>query len=943
MKSLRDREKLIPPKVMTLVTAAAMTLAARESEQVEGFLQGLEVLRDDAEQKGFQRGIRFLNFKTKVIGLLKVRKRRRTLRRSRDTACIFTDPTLSWISLPSLPWLELDDEDDDNLKRAPTIQGFVAIIRDLVNLQAAKQKQTGNHESVDVDSACAEDKYQGADEHDIEMNNITVKEQNEVMDRNAASLKRSRERQDSLPSDMTKRHKPTPQDYANMHIINSISNQAGGEAIRRNASEMAMVIGQGPSLERVHNCDSSSLFSESRFELQDDEPSNVKVQVHRTGRSAYAGSAEKNRVISLSSEGLDAVDTRDGSDGTSNPSTPVIASSGTLTRTQTPVSAPTQDIPSSESRHLKSIKIIRGKVEEMGESFFEVQKVQLLEGLQDLEEKSMPPPEIKPHVDNQDYLNASFGILWKQLHRMPAANFNKYKEELVRPANAARLMRLNYKQRLYAICQVVYLPEELEAANQLDWDRLREAATMCGFLSEVTGPLEEEVDGDWMTEWVEFKMREIRWLKKFFEAQHRYLRPGAFSAERGTKFPWATEILWILTHSHIPMPARKRAPAEAIEAVEPRRRSGRISSTPQKSKYFEDSDGDSDRELPPKKRRVSKKSAAADDDSEDQYQDEPVEEEEDDDDDDDAGEQDSKKEEGEDDDEDEDDEDAPRRVKVLPLEKLRDDGGVEYEDHKVHRNTLLFLKDLKANNKRPWLKSHDGEYRRALKDWDSFVVATTQTLIDVDETIPELPTKDVIFRIHRDIRFSKDPTPYKPHFSAAWSRTGRKGPYACYYIHCEPGGSSFVGGGLWCPEKGHVDKLRRSIDRHPRRWRQALDDPLLKAAFFPTIKRGAGPEAVIKAFVEKNKEYALKKRPMNYEATHRDIALLRLKSYTIGTKIDDKMLCADDAQEKITTIMRALSGFVTFLNNVVMPDPNADESDSEDEDEEEGEDANDED
>lgn len=57
--------------------------------------------------------------------------------------------------------------------------------------------------------------------------------------------------------------------------------------------------------------------------------------------------------------------------------------------------------------------------------------------------------------------------------------------------------------------------------------------------------------------------------------------------------------------------------------------------------------------------------------------------------------------------------------------------------------------------------AHDGEYRRALKDWHSFVEETTMTIIDVDETIPELPVKDVSFRIHRDIRFSKDPTPYK--------------------------------------------------------------------------------------------------------------------------------------------------------------------------------------
>lgn len=124
-----------------------------------------------------------------------------------------------------------------------------------------------------------------------------------------------------------------------------------------------------------------------------------------------------------------------------------------------------------------------------------------------------------------------------------------------------------------------------------------------------------------------------------------------------------------------------------------------------------------------------------------------------------------------------------------------------------------------------------------------------------------MPVKDVIFRIHRDIRFSKDPTPYKPHFSAAWSRTGRKGPYACYYIHCEPG-SSFIGGGLWHPEAQYVQKLRRSIDRHPTRWRRALNDELFKSVFLPAVKPGAGAEAAVKAFVQRNKENALKKKPM---------------------------------------------------------------------------------
>ncbi|KAH0294693.1 hypothetical protein KCU62_g12, partial [Aureobasidium sp. EXF-3399] len=89
---------------------------------------------------------------------------------------------------------------------------------------------------------------------------------------------------------------------------------------------------------------------------------------------------------------------------------------------------------------------------------------------------------------------------------------------------------------------------------------------------------------------------------------------------------------------------------------------------------------------------------------------------------------------------------------------------------------------------------YDADYRSSLKDWNSFVESLTEELTKIDDTVPELPLKDVVFRIYRDIRFSKDPTPYKPYFSAAWlvhhaSRTGRKGPYAAYYVQISPNDS----------------------------------------------------------------------------------------------------------------------------------------------------------
>lgn len=132
-------------------------------------------------------------------------------------------------------------------------------------------------------------------------------------------------------------------------------------------------------------------------------------------------------------------------------------------------------------------------------------------------------------------------------------------------------------------------------------------------------------------------------------------------------------------------------------------------------------------------------------------------------------------------------------------------------------------------------------------------------MIAEDPTIPELPIRDVVFRIYRDIRFSKDPTPYKPHYSAAFSRTGRKGPYACYYVHCDPG-SCFVGGGLWMPDAGRLAKLRASIDERPQRWRRVLAGESFRRMFLPGAKEG-DEEACVKAFAKHNKENALKTKP----------------------------------------------------------------------------------
>ncbi|KAJ5367965.1 uncharacterized protein N7496_007725 [Penicillium cataractarum] len=260
---------------------------------------------------------------------------------------------------------------------------------------------------------------------------------------------------------------------------------------------------------------------------------------------------------------------------------------------------------------------------------------------------------------------------------------------------------------------------------------------------------------------------------------------------------------------------------------------------------------------------------------------------------------------------------GPGKEVFIPKPKARDPGNVPYQDEVLHPNTKLFLQDLAKNNDREWLKAHDPDYRAAKKDFETFVETLTTKITEKDGTIPELPVKDLVFRIHRDIRFSKNPLPYKIHFSAAWSRTGKKGPYAAYYVHFQPG-ACFVGCGLWHPEADPLGTLREDIDVNADRWKAVLRAPALRREFL----KGASDDddAVVKAFAHANRESALKTKPKGYNADNENIQLLRLRSFTLGRPVSDEEMLAADAQDRIVALIEVMEPFVTYLNSVVMPD-----------------------
>ena len=137
--------------------------------------------------------------------------------------------------------------------------------------------------------------------------------------------------------------------------------------------------------------------------------------------------------------------------------------------------------------------------------------------------------------------------------------------------------------------------------------------------------------------------------------------------------------------------------------------------------------------------------------------------------------------------------------------------------------TLAFLCDLKANNDRLWFGEHKAEYQQAYGEMFETVLQLLAaiTAFDGDIATSHLDPKSCIMRINRDIRFSKEKSPYKTNFFAFINKGGRKSPWGGYYLHLEPGGS-FAGGGIYMPEPVVLEQTRREIDAHFDEWQSII-------------------------------------------------------------------------------------------------------------------------
>lgn len=211
------------------------------------------------------------------------------------------------------------------------------------------------------------------------------------------------------------------------------------------------------------------------------------------------------------------------------------------------------------------------------------------------------------------------------------------------------------------------------------------------------------------------------------------------------------------------------------------------------------------------------------------------------------------------------------------------------------RTILSFLKELEKNNNREWFNDNRSLYENAKMEFEVLINSIIPGIYEFDPSIGTPDTKKSIFRIFRDVRFSKDKSPYKTNFGGFIAKGGRKGGYAGYYLHIQPG-NSFVGGGMYRPPSDILKKVRSEVMYHVDEFKGIVDNEAFKKYFDN---------------VEGEK---LKRPPKGFPADFSDIELLKLKSYVVLNRLDDKQVVSEGFEQFTLKAFEAMHPFNDFLN-----------------------------
>jgi len=219
----------------------------------------------------------------------------------------------------------------------------------------------------------------------------------------------------------------------------------------------------------------------------------------------------------------------------------------------------------------------------------------------------------------------------------------------------------------------------------------------------------------------------------------------------------------------------------------------------------------------------------------------------------------------------------------------------------IRKESVDFLKTLSKNNNRDWFNEHKDKYTKVHDNIVDFADALLAEMNKHDNI--ETPSgKKSLYRIYKDVRFSKDKTPYNSHWSGGFKRATKQ-LRGGYYFRIQVG-NSFLAGGFWGPEPNDIQRIREDIDLNYEDWQKMLADKTLVKTFGKLMGE------------------QLSSAPRGYAKDHPAIDLLRHKQFILKHAFTDKEVLSPDFLKKVNDGFKKMRPFFNYMSEVLTTDAN---------------------
>ncbi|HEY1196698.1 DUF2461 domain-containing protein [Flavobacterium sp.] len=220
----------------------------------------------------------------------------------------------------------------------------------------------------------------------------------------------------------------------------------------------------------------------------------------------------------------------------------------------------------------------------------------------------------------------------------------------------------------------------------------------------------------------------------------------------------------------------------------------------------------------------------------------------------------------------------------------------------IPKSSLDFLVQLKENNNKPWFEANKSKYLIELNHIENFAGALLKELSKTD-VLENTSGKKSVYRIYRDIRFSKDKTPFKDYWGGSFTRAtaARRGGY---YFHLEKGGNSFFAGAFWGPSAADLKRIRAEFAQDPESFQKILNSKSFKSNF-GTLQ---GEQ--------------LKTKPKGFDLDHPAIDLLRYKQFLVIKRFTDEEVLSPQFLEMALDAFKNMRPFFDYMSEVLTTDIN---------------------